>query len=122
MSKDTIAFATEVAGLSPSLMAELEEHITANFGEVLPHVFFGDVTRHVNELVKSISLGADPAVRAELETILEAMETGFVSGTSDVQGLIVVSFLENLPFAWEPGAEVRGMLGPNLTREIGKMP
>jgi hypothetical protein len=121
LSRATVAFATEVAGLAPSLSALFEEHVTANFGEVLPHLFLSDVARRVNELVRAVSSGGGNAARSELKSILDALETGYATGPHDVQELIAASFLENLPYASEPGSEVRGMLGPSLKMQLGKM-
>jgi len=121
MRADSITFAKEIAGLSPTLTALLEDHMEDNFGEVLPHVFFGDVTRHVIGLVRASSPKAGLDVRRELKTIVDRMEVGYATGSAEVQELIAVSFLENLPEKPDPGSEIRGMLGRMLKSQLKKM-
>lgn len=120
MSAGSIAFTRKIASLSPALTALLEDHMKDNFGELLPHVFLGDVTRHVISLVRDPSKG-NLAVRRELKTILDTMEEGYVTGNSELQELIAASFLENLPTTEEPGSEIREMVGPNLGSQLKKM-
>jgi hypothetical protein len=121
MSASTTAFARQLAGLSPALSTLLEEHIKDNFGELLPHLFLGDVTRHIVALAQTPVPQASFAVRRELKTILEAIEHGYVTGNAELQELIAASFLENLPTKGEPGSEIRGMVGPELGRQLRAM-
>ena len=50
MSEQTEAFVRRLAGAWPGLRELLDEHLRVNFGEVLPHVFFGDITRWATAL------------------------------------------------------------------------
>jgi hypothetical protein len=70
----------------PALTALLHEHLAAN-DELLPHVFIGDVTRWLT------ANGPQPHV-------LGVLDEAVVSDSMYVQGLVYISFLENL----EPGA------------------
>jgi len=94
----------------------LDEHVEANDG-ILPHVFFYDVTQYVRALTTSAGLGSKQAEQ-ELRAILDLFEEQFTNGSEDVQELISVSFLENIPPAGEEGAELRDLVGPNLKREL----
>lgn len=121
MSTESIGFAKHVATLSPALILLLEKHQKDNFGELLPSLYLGDVTRHVIALALNESPEDTLSVRRELKTILDAMERGFSTGMPDVKELIAASFLENLPAKEEPGSEIRSMLGPELGRQLKKM-
>lgn len=77
-------------------------------------MFFGDVTRYVLDLWSSS--GDD---RAEARRVLDFLEEGFAGGDPDVQNLIAVSFLENLPYKGEPDAGIRAALGPQLRKSRG---
>ncbi len=121
MSVESMAFVKQVAGLSPTLKVLLESHVKDNFGEVLPHVFLGDVTRHVIALVGAPASEVSLAVRREVKTILDTMEHGYATGSPEVRELIAASFLENLPAKEEPGSEIRGMVGPSLGSQLMNM-
>jgi len=66
-------------------MAEmLKEHV-ADYDELLPHVFMGEVSRYV-------------ASEAECtQQIVEYLEQRFRERNEDIQELIAVSFVENFP-------------------------
>jgi hypothetical protein len=121
MSAGSVAFVNRIGGLSPTLTTLLEDHMRDNFGEILPHLFMGDVARHVIALVRAPVSDDSLAVRRELKTVLETIEHGYATGTPDVQELIAASFLENLPTQGEPGSEIRGMVGPKLRGQLTKM-
>lgn len=121
MSVSTIALSKEIAGLSATLAALLDEHTKDNFGEVLPHVFFGEVSRYAIALLQKSQSDNDLAVRRELRSILDTLEAAMAKRVPDVQELIAASFLENLPSKGGPGSELRGMLGPTLSSQMRKM-
>src|SRR5882724_7900564 len=112
MSERGISFVTLIATRFPGLAAVLSEHIKENFGEVLPHVFFGDLARYVVSLVLATNSGGGLAPRRELHEILNLLEETFVSGEEGLRELIAGSFLENLPRPDEEGSKVLAMLGP----------
>ena len=121
MTAGSVAFVNEVAALSPTLTALLREHVNDNFGDVLPHVFIGDVARHIVTMVRVPSSEDNPAVLCEVKRILDVMEAGYAAGMPEVQELIAASFLENLPLQEDSGSQIRRMLGPNLTNKLNKM-
>lgn len=112
----TVSFVTLMAAQFPALGRLRAEHVNDNVGETLPHVFLGDVTRHVLSLLDETS--GHVTSQSELHDILQAFEDAYTTGDEDIQELIVVSFLEHLPYPGETGAEIRDMLGPNLRRQL----
>jgi hypothetical protein len=118
MNDQTVSFVRSMVGRFPGLYGPLEEHIEANFGELLPHVFFGDVTRYVVSLFLATRSSACLAPRRELRDILSYLEEAYAAGDEELRELISVSFLENLPRPGESGAEVRELVGPNLKSQL----
>ena len=102
----------------------MREHLADNFGEVLPHLFFGDLTRLV---VGDLRGAADAGSQAErpsagqVRELLDELEQAFAAGPEEVSDLIAVSFLENLPRPGEDGDGVRDLLGPRLRAELERM-
>jgi hypothetical protein len=90
----------------PSLLPVLQQHVD-DFG-LLPHVFFGDVTRWV--VGRYITQPSDP----ELEAALELLEQEFARA----EELICASFLGNLPGKTDAGAGIRDCLGEELTKHL----
>lgn len=115
MSEATIAVIDRLVEACATLKPLLAEHVDDNFGEVLPHMFLGEVTRHLAKQA------ADPAAFRSVETALQLLETEFASGTDEIKELIAVSFLENLPDGPRPGVDLRGQLGPSLRGELSRM-
>jgi hypothetical protein len=111
MTDKTVLFVREMVSGFPGLAPLLKEHLDRNLGEVLPHVFFGDVTRYV---VKLDGEGA----RAELQAILDYLEETFAAQSDELGTLISVSFLENLQWDDNSGTRIRNMIGPHLKKEI----
>jgi hypothetical protein len=124
MSELTIDFVERLANRYPSLKPILDEHVSDNFGEVLPHVFFGDLTRLVvSEFtrVDSDELREADAVGAEVRRLLAELEDAYADGGEEIQELIAVSFLENLPRPGEEGSGVRAWLGPELRAQLRRI-
>lgn len=95
--------------------ALLRERLADNFGEVLPHGFFGYLTRYlVAESDRSDSPGA-------VKPLLYELEVAFSAGDDEIVEPIAVSFLENLPRAGEAGDSIRRLLGPRLRSELGRI-
>jgi hypothetical protein len=119
MGEVTVGFVRSIAARSARLRAILDEHIKDNFGEILPHVFFGDLTRHVVSLCGSAgSKRPSSAELQELHEILEMLEEAYAKGDNELQELISVSFLEHLPRPDESGSEIRTILGPRLSEQL----
>ena len=71
-------------------LTELRAHHIADYDELLPHVFLGEVTRFVTDAVNGISQ-SEVVIR-----LFALLETEWQSGNALVGELIVVSFVENL--------------------------
>ncbi len=112
MSEATVALVNSLVASFPGLRGSLADHIEENYGEMLPHVFFGDVTRYI------IDLAGKPEASSELRKILDHLEEAFVCGSRDVIELVSVSFIENLPCEGKAAARVRQWLGPSLAKEL----
>ena len=121
MSAVIEAFVRQLAGISPVLDAMLEEHLKDNFGEILPHVFLGDITRHAVAMCENAESGRSLGAQRELKSLLDSMEHAYATGNTEVQELIAASFLENLPANGEPGSALRLMIGPKLSGQLRKM-
>ncbi len=117
MSERSVAFVRSIVARFPGLTVLLEEHIK-DFDEVLPHVFFGDLTRHVVSLALLANTGGERAAAQELCGILDFLEETYAMGSIELQELISVSFLENLPRPSEEGSEIRAMVGPSLSHQL----
>lgn len=102
----------ELCAEVPALQPLWAEHLNENYGELLPHVFLADVARFA---VASLQGPPDQATVAQ--SIVMFLERAFAAGDPDVQELIGVSFIENLPRDEEPGHEIRRLLGPHLLAE-----
>jgi hypothetical protein len=114
MSEDTIAVLDRLAERFPAVRSILDQHLADNFGEVLPHVLMGEIAQYIVDL-------AVEANESELQGVLDSLEVEFERGSEEVQELLAVSFLENLPRPPAPGCELRRQLGPNLSRELARM-
>ena len=113
MRSSETAFIAELLATVPELRPRYLEHLNDNFGEPLPHVFFGDVTDWAVEQYAATKHGSAAAEDA-LTRLLNFLESGYTAGDSEVQNLIAVSFLENLPHSREENWEIRRRLGPTL--------
>lgn len=97
----------------PSLLPLLQEHIDT-YDQVLPHVFLGELTRWIEDRYQ-----ADPD-DLQLTTALGYIDEYFAAAGPKDGELIAASFLENLPHAGEPGAEIRDALGPSLREHLDR--
>lgn len=95
-------------------MPLLREHLADNLGEMLPHLFFGDLTRHVLSEFARGSLD-------QLQPLLNELELAFSRGNEEVAEVIAVSLLENLPQQGRGAEGVRDLLGPGLRSELKKI-
>jgi hypothetical protein len=84
---------------APDLEALRVDHLR-EYGEILPHVLFGDLTRWL--------LAHHPQPR-----VFQVLEDAYTSGDTNTRDLIAASFVENI----EPGSEyapLQALLGPHL--------
>jgi len=84
------AFCQALVTAVPELQSAFTEHVEY-FEELLPHVFFWDVCRYVEDL-----LAVDGDGEA-LRRLLTCLEKGLADGDADVDNLIRVSLIENFP-------------------------
>ena len=88
-----------------------DEHIS-DYDDLLPHVFVGDLTRHIGKLAVEPE-GVETAAK-----IIQLLEGGIREGSAEVQELIGVSFVENVPKLEQVEVErTRSLFGPNLIAE-----
>ena len=119
MSQVTVSFVDQLANTFPGLRSIYDEHVAANFGEVLPHVFFGDLMPYLVDLfVQSRRRETGGPAELQVRGILNALEEAYVAGPVEVQDLVAVSFLENLPRSGEVGSPIRDWLGPRLQAQL----
>lgn len=96
----------------PALKAVHDVHIAAN-DELLPHVFFGDVTRFVTgSFAPDTHEARDDALR-----VLAILEHAMQQPEPSVENLISVSFAENL-VGEKCLPELRPVLGSRLKNEL----
>lgn len=121
MSETTIALVDRLVEQFDALRPMLREHLSDNFGEVLPHLFFGDITRYaVSRTIEAqgATVQARKAIQQELDELLHTLEQVYSEGNEELEELISVSFLENLPREAEPGSDIRLRLGPLLRQQL----
>jgi hypothetical protein len=90
----------------PELRLGFAEHLET-FGEPLPHVFFGDVTRYATETAPT----ANPELLSRFSGAIERMAA---SADEDVENIVAVSFFENLVFGDERELRALRALRPHL--------
>lgn len=106
----SVHLSRSVSALEPVFL----KHVHANGPSLLPHVFFGDVTRFV---VGGFS--DKPTQRSDSEKILALLEEAMGSPDEAVQNLVSVSFCENL-MGEKPLEAIRAAMGPKLRAELSK--
>lgn len=100
---------------APELRHLYDEHLN-DYNGLLPHVFFGDVTRFMLKLVQKDNIDS----RQVANRILILFESAIVEQDEDVQNLILVSFLENITPDDEGHEELVKLFGPHLKAEYVK--
>lgn len=102
----------------PGLSDVLRCHLEFTEGELLPHIFMGDVTRAVVAIWAG-SPDAPPEV--PLQQLFSYLEERYRTGTENETELLAVSFVENLPYPNEPNYEIRWMLGPAMAAQFDRI-
>jgi hypothetical protein len=105
--QDADAFSQHLADQIPPFRPLLDEHLADNDGEVLPHVFMGDVARWF--LQEATTSEASDWTRR----LVELLDRALIYGSSDVRELVQASFIENLPTS-RPGHPALARLSPAL--------
>lgn len=97
----------------PRLRGVYEEHLADN-DELLPHVFFAEMTRF---LVGQVA-GGTAVGRRDVERVIKILEEAFGAGDVEVDSLIALSFVEALEPRERGYQEIRLMMGPKLKTEL----
>ena len=109
-------FVAQLTDEFPDLRPFRDRHL-AEYDEMLPHVFFGDLTRWLVD-----SYLADPGGRDGPDPVwrrlLDRFEQAYGVGDAGTRELLYASFLENLPYPGEPGEEISRYLGPSLGADL----
>lgn len=105
-------FISQFKSLSLDFDEALTTHLSDN-DELLPHVLLGDWTRSVLALQARRGCGHE-----EVQAALQTLEMAMTHGISDLQELVVVSFLENLDHGTPEVAELRKSFGPALEQAM----
>ena len=107
-SSDAVAGIGALIYAHRDLLPLLHEHLTDNFGQVLPHLLVTDV---VDWMIDNLSLKPDVC-----RSLLEWMEQEIVAGPPYTRNMIDVSAMEAMPGPAARGNELRAMFGPNLQK------
>jgi hypothetical protein len=114
MTSDQV-FVERLIEIVPELRPTFNEHVKDN-GELLPHVFMGDVTRwaiaHASRLDFQDAVGR----------LLNSLEDGLRSGSPEVRELILASFVENLIGERVAVEQLNHLMGPKLKGAIQTQP
>ena len=110
---------SDLVQCSPSLAGHLKDDLSF-YSEFLPHVFFIEVVRHVEGLLRALNEGAPigPGAETELRAIIEVLDRHLREGDPGVDNLIGVSFVER--FVGEEEG-LRDLLTPRLLEELQRM-
>lgn len=118
MTKSTNAFVLCLIEIFSNLRHIYDKHIE-DYDELLPHVFFGDLTRYVVNLYKTTQdHSPDKRKWDELDKIIAYLENGISERDENVRELIAVSFLENLERTDSSLRNLEERFGPNLKKEL----
>lgn len=93
----------------PELRPSYDEHV-ADYDLVLPHVYFGDVTRWT---VGDYEADSDRE-SGGWRDVVAFLEEEYDQSDYDAQAVIEQSFVENLPHPGESADGIVGQLGPRL--------
>ncbi|MEQ8763820.1 MAG: hypothetical protein RL885_07830 [Planctomycetota bacterium] len=105
----------------PALGLLHAEHL-ADYDNVLPHVFLGDVARYVT---RGFS-GEEDAERSQssreaaVEVLKVLEEQAAAARNPEVMELFSVSFLENIDWESPEGRAIRSTMGPELLKEVSR--
>jgi hypothetical protein len=107
------AFVERLVAAVPALSRLAVENRSGDRGDVLVHGFLSDVAFREADNFRS----QDPAALEEVRAVLAALEAEF-GVDRGVDEAIAVSFVENLPYPGDPGADLVQELGPKLRTEL----
>jgi hypothetical protein len=111
VSAPTVAFVGSLVHRCPWLLPVFQEHLDDQEGEVLSHLFMADVERWAEQEVAAGRVGEGSQLACVL-SIVDSELRG--AGDTDVGEMIIVSFVEHLPYPGEPNGAIRELLPPAL--------
>ena len=103
----------------PALAPLLDQHLEDN-GEVLPHVFLGDVTRAVTHAFATTQAKPNGIDQSAAIDELRVLERAMAFGNDELMELVSVSFLENIDWSAPAGQAVRAAMGSALREELSR--
>jgi hypothetical protein len=117
----TRAFVKQLSDVIPEASEVVAEHVNY-YGELLPHLVFGDLTRWIIDAYRRSRGGGSGSQEAAtmLKRILEVLEWAYASNSThaSVRDTIGASFLENLHQAGADYDGLKSMLGSSLRRQL----
>ena len=108
----TAAFVEGLVRDVPQLSDAYREHLNDNFGELLPHVFLGDVTRWV------VAVSQKRTDHDALATLLARMDAILSDPSHPCRELVLASFVENLGGETEALKVIRPISGRSLSAAL----
>jgi len=106
----TVEFVNQLAATHAAVAESLRENLVDWDYELIPYLFMGDLVRAVIGWLETVG------GRESLASLLATFEDAY-GHDDEVDNLIALGFVENLPFPHEKGAEMLSMLGPKLRAE-----
>lgn len=111
VSSSEVRLVERLVARVPGLRQSYDEHVADN-DVLMPHVYFGDVTRWV---VADFEATRDrPDATGGWRDVIEFLEEEYPASDDDAKAVIEQSFVENLPYPGEPGYGIERHLGPEL--------
>ncbi|MFE5297148.1 hypothetical protein [Streptomyces sp. NPDC056632] len=105
----------------PEFEEMLSDHIEEEHG-MLPHMFFWDVYQEtMRSYLQRDSGGEAASDLPDWREVLRFLEEQSSLGVSEVNAVIVTSFLEYLPFPGEEGHDIIEHLGPVMAEKFARI-
>ncbi len=104
----------------PEFTEIYNRHVEYNYGEVLPHILFGQLVKFTADICQKFSESGDDRDKDILNRIFDFVEAAANSEDKDVVDLATVSYMENIPKPGLTGAYgefIKTQLGPR-SREL----
>jgi hypothetical protein len=110
-AKPDVLYVEDLIASVPALQQLYEEHLHEN-DTLLPHVFFGEITRYV------ISKVCEAQHDHSIGRLLNELEKGVEKGPEAVRDLIRASFVENLCGETDAIKALKPLMGEKLKFDV----
>jgi hypothetical protein len=110
-----VAFVERATEAVPALARLAAENRYGDRGDVLVHGFLADASFRQLDNHRS----GDPVAADEVRRVLDLLEAELGAARA-VDEAIAVSFVENLPYPEQAGADIADLLGPKLRAELDR--